>query len=535
MSIKQKLIIGSIIGISLTASSCKKYLDVNKDPNVLKNPTVDVLLPTSEVYIANAMGIDMEINGSIWAQYWTQNPNSSQYRQLEQYQPTADVYDYPWTNLYIAGEDLFQLDKLAASQNKKQYMAIDILLRAYLFQVLTDAFGDVPFTEALRGQIQDGGITSPHYDPQQLIYKGILAYIDRADSLINPNDPSTPGADDLIYGGNMNQWQKFANTLRLRVLMRLSEKDPGTAQAGIAALYSSGAAFLGSGDDAQVNFTTTAGSRNPLYTQEVQLGNTQNVVGSKTCIDSMNSNNDYRAYVFYEALSNGLVAGIAQGNYSQPANPGTYSIPSQYVGADANNSASATAPVKLLTEYESLFLQAEASARGWAPAGMDSSLFYQGIQANIQAYASAFAAQNILLADTAGLSSGNGFVLPNGDTLRTPVYLTPSYAYYAYVKGDTLFGISPAYWSQYPSGGTLNDKLRFIITQKWFSMCGNQGFEAWTEWRRTGYPDFFVISKNSIIGNVFPRRFIYPNTSLTTNLNFPGVKSVTTKVWWDVR
>jgi len=509
MSIKQKLIIGGIIGISITASSCKKYLDVNKDPNVLRNPTVSVLLPTSEVYIANAMGIDMEINGSIWGQYWTQNPNSSQYRQLEQYQPTADVYDYPWANLYIAGEDLFQLDKLAASQNKKQYMAIDILLRAYLFQVLTDAFGDVPFTEALKGQSEDGGITSPHYDPQQLIYKGILAYIDRADSLINVNDASTPGTDDLIYGGNMGQWQKFANTLRLRVLMRLSEKDPGTAQAGIAALYASGAAFLGNGDDAQVNFTTTAGSRNPLYTQEVQLGNTQNVVGSRTCIDSMNSNNDYRAYVFYEPLANGLVVGITQGNYSQPANPGTYSIPSQYVGADANNSVSATAPVKLITGYESLFLQAEAIARGWAT-GNDDSLFYQGIQASFEDYNSAFN-------DVIGLSADASlFVYINGDTTTTPV--TP-----------------PGYWTQYPVGGSIQNKVRFIITQKWFAMCGNEGFEAWTEWRRTGYPDFFVFSKNSIIGNVFPRRFIYPNTSLTTNLNFPGVKSVTTKVWWDAR
>ncbi|HNB82789.1 MAG TPA: SusD/RagB family nutrient-binding outer membrane lipoprotein, partial [Chitinophagaceae bacterium] len=86
----------------------------------------------------------------------------------------------------------------------------------------------------------------------------------------------------------------------------------------------------------------------------------------------------------------------------------------------------------------------------------------------------------------------------------------------------------------YPVGGTMEEKIRHIITQKWFAMCGNQGFEAWTEQRRTGYPDFFVQSVNSLIGAKKPARFLYPTEEINLNANFPGLKTVDTRVWWDV-
>ena len=91
-----------------------------------------------------------------------------------------------------------------------------------------------------------------------------------------------------------------------------------------------------------------------------------------------------------------------------------------------------------------------------------------------------------------------------------------------------------ANWGLYPTGGSETDKIRHIVTQKWFSMCGNQGFEAWTEQRRTGYPDFLIQSVNSLIGSKRPARFVYPTEEINLNANFPGLKSVDQKVWWDV-
>ncbi|MGN6566858.1 MAG: SusD/RagB family nutrient-binding outer membrane lipoprotein [Flavipsychrobacter sp.] len=508
MSIKKAFIIATTIGITIASSSCKKYLDVNKNPNVADTVTPNLLLPSAEVYIGSAMGVNMQIFGSIWAQYWTQNPNSSQYRTAENYQPNSNDFDYPWNLFYSsAGEDLVRLQQIAASQSKKQYQAIALLLQAYEFQVITDAWGDVPYTEALKGLQSQGHITNPHYDAQKVVYNGILSMINQAQGLIDPSDPTVPGGDDLIYGGDMTKWKKFANTLQLRVLLRLAYKDPATAQAGIAALYATSPSFLDKNEDAQINYTSTAGNKNPLYSEAAVLNYTQNVVASQTCIDSMNSNNDYRLAAFYYPGSTGFV-GIRQGNYNQLVSAGTYAVPSSYVGANFQDANSATAPVKLLTGYESKFLQAEAVVRGWA-SGDAQQLFIDGITANFL--------------DNTWVSSYNDIF-----------GVTADYALNSYLNGDTSAGVPPAYWGQFPTGGTMEQKLRHIITQKWFCMCGNEGFEAWTEWRRTGYPDFFVVSTTNLTGGKFPRRFLYPFAEVTENANFPGIIPVTTPVWWDI-
>jgi Starch-binding associating with outer membrane len=537
MSINRKIVITAAMGLALGVSSCRKFLDVNQNPNVSDKATVQTLLPAAQLYVASTVGVDFQINGSIWGEYWTQDPNASQYRSVEQYAPGQDYFSTPWANLYSAAENFYQLYKIADSQHKKQYKAIALVMKAYTFQLITDAWGDAPYRYALKGQIVDSNITNPKYDSQKVIYNGILANIDSALKLMNPNDPVTPGADDLVYGGNMTKWQKFAYTLKLRIYMRMSQIDPVKAQAGIVALYATpGFKLIGEGDDAKIKFGSSTANKSPLYAEasSTVLSGVQNLVGSSTCIDSMNSNGDYRGYIFYESLSNGSLAGIAQGDYGTTALPTSFSIPSPYVAGDANNSASANAPVMLLTSYESFFLQSEAVARGWAP-GDDSALFVQGIHASFFAYSDAYNDMNLLWADTTG-----GFTLPDGfTTLSAPVYLTADFAFYSYLFGDTTYvtpaGIPvPSYWGSYSRSWSVTEKVRHIITQKWFSMCGNQGFEAWTEKRRTGYPDFFVVSKNSLIGNNYPKRFLYPTSESTRNVHFPGLAPITSKEWWDL-
>jgi hypothetical protein len=475
----------AIIGIGLLvgAAGCKRYLDVNQTPNVAHDAPVSVVLPSTEIYLASAMGVEMQINGSIWAQYWTQSPVASQYKTLEQYQPSATSYDRVW-ELFYSSElaDLKYIEKTATAQHLKQYVAISKLLQAYTFQVLTDAWGDVPYTQALKGAPEDGGITSPAYDQQQAIYTSLLGTVDSAIALIDPNDAAAPTSDDLIYGGDMNKWLLFANTLKLKMYLRFSEKNPAFAQAGIAALAASKAKFIDAGDDALINFSSTAGSQNPLYAEEVALGGIQNLVASKTVVDSMVANNDARVLQFFTGTT-----GIKQGNYNVQASA---SSPSSLVGALANDASSATAPVKFITSYESLLLQSEAVARGWL-SGDAKDLFGQAIVANYVAY---------------GLTDA-----------------------------DAGSYIDSTYWGTYPTSGTVQQKVRHIITQKWFCMCGNQGFEAWTEWRRTGYPNFFTVSVTSLITpGKFPRRFFYPNDELTRNNKFPGQKAITDPVYWDV-
>ena len=151
---KTKIIsILTLIALSTSFVGCKKFLDVNNNPNIANNPNVELVLPSAQVAIASVMGAPFQINGSFWAQHWTQSPLASQYKNFDQYQVSSDEYNRPWRNLYAGAlTDLKYVYNKAKAEDKKQYMAISRLMSAYTFQVLTDAFGDIPFTEALKGK-----------------------------------------------------------------------------------------------------------------------------------------------------------------------------------------------------------------------------------------------------------------------------------------------------------------------------------------------------------------------------------------------
>lgn len=504
MLINKNIVLAVSAGLLLGAGSCRKFMDVNDNPNVAKVAKVEQLLPAAQLYVGSAVGVDLQISGSIWAQYWTQSPSGTQYIPFDNYTPGQDHFATAWKNLYAGASNFYQLYNVADSQYKKQYKAISMLMRAYTFQVIADGWGNAPFTQALRAQTNAGGYVNPAYDSQRVIYTGVLAYIDSALKLVNPGDGSRPGTDDLIYGGDMNRWRKFGNTLKLKALLRISAIDPSRVQKLADTFFMSNPDFLGMGDDAKINYGYSSTNQNPLYAElsAKNFGGVQNLAGSKTCIDSMNANSDPRVDLFYQSTITGLRAGIVQGAYNVPTEWGTYSIPSPVLGADAQNGSSANASVNLMTSAESYFLQAEAAVRGWWNGGADATLFNQGVAASFNSYGSQIIA-------TLGVS--------------------PNAAAAAYLGGG-------GYWTVYPTGGTADEKLRHILTQKWFAMCGNQGFEAWTEWRRTGYPDFLAIPLNSQLGTQHPVRFLYPTIETATNSNFPssGLLPITEKVWWDV-
>jgi len=472
-----------VVGV-VAGTGCKKFRDVNVDPNNAADVSVELLLPAAQADIAQVYGGKLQIIGSVWSQYWTQNPNASQYRELDQYQPDASFASNAWDEPYSGAlKDLDQIIKKAGT--KTNYAAIAKILKGYTYQLITDQFGDAPFTEALKG---DEGITSPKYDSQETIYNGIIALVTEGRDELN-GESAAPGSDDLIYHGDLALWQKFANTLLLKIYMRLSERNPSLAQSGIAALEATEIGFLDEGEGAEIHYINEAGNFNPLYSEmnNAVIGGIQNLIASKTVIDSMLSNEDPRIGVFFTPVGGNFVA-LEQGFFNTSSPAASYATPSPAVGGDADQDASAEAPVKLLTTYESQFLQAEAVARGWLT-GDAAELFTKGIIFNMSEY---------------GLG-----------------------------EEDITTYLDNAYWAQFPTSGTTEDQIRHIITQKWFSMCGNQGIEAWSEWRRTGYPEFFTISRASRIGNQFPVRLPYPDDESSNNLNFPGQKLVTDKVWWD--
>jgi hypothetical protein len=529
------------VGI-LAGTGCKKFRDVNVDPNNAADVTVELLLPSAEADIATVYGSKFQVIGGVWGQYWTQNPNSSQYRELEQYQINAAFASNAWNEMYSVGlKDLDQIIKKAGT--KKNYAAIAKILKGYAYQMLTDQFGDIPFSEALKA---DEGISSPKYDSQEDVYNGIIAMVTEGRDELDADSPA-PGSDDLIYHGDLELWQKFANTLLLRVYMRLSAVAPTVAQQGIAAIDATGIGYLAEGESAEVHYFNEAGNFNPLYSEmkNATIDGIQNLIASKTTIDSMNANNDLRLYAFYTPAAAGFVA-LDQGFYNINPAAASYATPSPAVGADADDATSALAPVRLLSDYESLYLQAEGVVRGWLT-GDDQDLFERGIAANYKAYSGRF---NNLIGDLLPSIVADSLATSDTTGIAQTVFFNVDYIIHTYIKGDDdiihpqpeyqlyLEGdpvtVTPAsYWGTYPSAGTTQEKIRHIITQKWFSMCGNQSIEAWSEWRRTGFPNFFVISRNSRIGNVFPVRVPYPDDEVSNNQKFPGQKQVTDKVWWD--
>ena len=482
LNIKNKwllLMIAACIGFT----GCKKFLDTNDNPNLSSNASAELLLPVVQAATGHALGNPLQIHGGIWAQHWTQNPTASQYRSLDQYSVTTTAFDRTWRMLYSdATQDIQEILTLTqGKQQFNQYTAIALIMKAYTFQLATDAFGDVPLTQAATPNI-----TNPVYTPQQEIYDSILAYVNRAISLIDTDAEVTPGTDDLIFQGDMEQWLRFANTFKLRALLRMSQVAPQKAIAGIQTLNNAG--FLE--EDAEIHYTLVGGNQNPLFSEILELGRTQNLVASETVTKFMTQNKDPRADVFFNRYVNTTthidsIIGIPQGSFR--TNTRVLSFPSPVVGANGQNDQSANAPVKFMSGAESYFLQAEAVVRGWLSVGKPAStLFQEGIQASFASY------------NVPGLTN----------------YLATA----------------PA--AQWPSGTTA--QIRAVIIQKWLAMTGNQGFEAWTEWRRTGYPDFFTVSKASALGdNRMPARLLYPSSEVTRNLNFPGIKLIYETVWWD--
>ncbi len=471
---------GVLTALSITLAGCSKFLDVNDNPNQTTEALPSLVLPSAQAAIGIVLGNTYQVYGSMWSQYWTQNRSSSQYKIIDQFLLQGSGFDRPWQLLYADGmEDLQLIINQSNAEPVKQYGAIATILKAYELQMLTDAFGDIPNKEALQGEQQS---LNPHYDSQESVYDSIFALINRGISMIDANSEYVPGDEDLIFQGDMDKWEAFGNTLKLRAYMRLSEVNPTKAQAGIATL--AGKTFLT--EDASINYTSTGGNQNPLFAEMVGLGRTQNLVASETAVNQMKALSDPRLLAFYQnAAGTTTVNPIPQGSFNVPPSASyPLSLPSPNTGAAPRSAASALAPVKFMSAAESYFLQAEAAARGWL-AGDARGLYEDGITAS-------FAAYNV-----------------------TPgAYITTAVA-------------------AFPATG-LAAQVKAIITQKYFAMNGNQGFEAWSEWRRTGYPDFFVRSvESSLPAGQFPARFLYPNTELTRNPNFPGAKVVTDKVWWD--
>ncbi len=327
-------------------------------------------------------------------------------------------------------------------------------------------------------------IVAPHFNTGEEVYDLMIKDLDDALSKdLATSLGSNPGNDDLIFSGNMDKWTQFANTLKLKIFMR----QTGSSRASIAnagiTALLNGGTSFLNEDAAMKVFKDEINQSNPLYEYVVRRLNVATNLRMSTTLSSFLTENSDERKGSYYNSGNAL----NQGDYNSTAGAGTI----------ATVKLSATTPVFLMTKEESLLLQAEALERFKSGVGA-KALYDAAVTANFQRY-----------------------------SLSAATLLNGAYAY--------------------PSSGTFDTKLEAIITQKWISSFPGNGFEAFFETNRTGYPKTSTVpqsnasyvpgqlaySANGSTAGQFPKRIAYPLTERNPNPNCPALVPITTKVWWN--
>lgn len=505
---KKLIIYTMLLSVAMVAGSCKKELDINKDPNnpPLENAEPNLLFPAGVASTAGMVGGELAIVGGIWSQLWTQSVTSNQYKNIDAYQVTRSDFNNSWDELFSGAlADYNLLLRIAKERKDWNFVLMGTVMKAYTYQVLVDLYDQVPYTEAMQGEAN----LTPKFDGGEAVYNALLAEIDSALSKdFTAKTNTLPGPSDVLFPVPVNdpflldKWIAFANTLKLKMYLRMINAKPDVAATEIRKLYNEGATFLA--EDAMLNFYVDQPDKsNPLYEENFRrLNTTTNIRLSMTFYSWLATHNDPRLNAYFDIGPGGAVA-INQGDFNNPStNPwGTASVLTPYP----------TAPVYFISLAESYFLQAEAVERYFNGAGPNGTTGKQLYDAGVTA---AFA--------QLGLTPGT--------------LLTGDYAY--------------------PVAGTLAQKIEAIIVQKWASVSNSHSLEAFFDKNRTGYPrtspvysnstdgkswaanytpGYWVYPKNAVTNGQFVKRFVFPDSEIRANPNVPALVSPTTPVWWAIK
>lgn len=493
----------------MTGASCENYLDVNEDPNnpSSENVNPEIVLAATQVYTYNVLGGSVSpINpnvvvgnmnqlGNLMMNNWTRDvgaSNSSYYFNEHTYNVTSDFYSEIFENLFLRTSN-YTFIQQTEKPGYGNYIAIAKILKSFYFQYLVDLYGDIPYSEAHKR----GNNLTPRYDDDLNIYRDLIVQLDQAIFLINNPAPGTlnPGANDVMLNGDMDMWEKFANTLKLRILIRESGRTASAAyvSAQMNALQNSGAQFLGPNDNVKINpgYNPTTNQQNGfasmfLTTNDTFKNNWSSTAATKYTINYLLDTNDTRIGKIYSATTAG--PGTYNGHQQGDVLNTSTNYPVSHVGTGLLTNSSQDGIV--FTAAESLFLQAEAVQKGYL-SGSSQSLYESGITESFK-----------LL----GLTS------------------TDASNYYS--QAINLVG-----WSS-----SAGNEIEAIINQKWIALNGINGAETWIENTRTGFPSHVPLSTVAP-GSSRPIRLLYPSSEIAGNTaNVPQQnesEAFTSKIFWN--
>lgn len=492
--------LGTALALGLVSCDADKLTKVNVDPN---NPTS---APPAAVFTF-ATRISMQrwfgsnpVNHRgpvLTAQHLAQvqYPDEDQYLRLD-----AATTEASFLGAYFSELKNFQsvVDAGTAEPARPLFYGPALVMRSLIFGYVTDTWGDVPYSQALRGDDAAGTI-QPAYDAQKDIYTGLFSDLAKAvNDMAAGAGSANLGAADPIYGGSALRWQRFANSLRARHAMRLANVDPTTARTQLnAAIAAPGGLIASNADNAQMNWPGDGVYDNPWSVNN--KGRDDHRL-SQTLMNQMLPYNDPRIPVYaqptaddptkYAGMPNALTASEAA-NYSNiSSRPGLVFYSTIRFCPGCSSLPGASFPSFILTYAEVSFILAEAAERGWI-AGSAAAYYEQGIRASMAQWG-----------------------------------VTSSAAIDAFVADP---GIAYA-------GGTAG--LRQIALQKWIALYSD-GVQPWAEWRRTCVPLTLKPGPAAVI-NTVPRRFQYPPRETAVNaaaveaaVARQGADEFTSRMYWD--
>ncbi|MBC8152433.1 MAG: SusD/RagB family nutrient-binding outer membrane lipoprotein [Bacteroidetes bacterium] len=490
----------------LFATSCdNEFEQINNNPNVPTQVSADLLLAgvlrnTINDQVNEAWGI-----GNIVIQHTAkiQFVNEDRYLWGER----SGV----WNSVYGNMRNVQNIIDLATVSQQNNYLGVALIWKSWLYSLATDAYGDIPYTDATKAKSE--GVYTTKYDTQESVYTGILADLARANDLLGTSPEVLSG--DILFGGgtaSLARWKKLANSLRLRALMRISNKR--NVSADLQAILADAAKtpiMTSNVDNAALTYQATAPNQWPLYGSRV--GSFDEFRASKSLVDRLSALNDPRLPVFarpverpsaagkveYVGVPNGLGDTPALNFNGGPQGVSRVGLPFACLVCSTPAPVSNVARGLVMTYAEVQFLLAEAREKNLITTGSAETYYLNGIRANMDYYKA---------------------IVPTEYSIN----VTPSADYF------TQAGVAYT--------GTTQEKLQKIGTQKWIALLFN-GLEAWFDWRRTGIPTV-TPGPDNLNGNKVPVRYPYPQseqslngTNRTEAVARQGTDDLNTPVWWD--
>jgi hypothetical protein len=451
-----------IIGFTLLVASlgaCKKYEDFQTNPNLPSTATPALLLT--------------RICYSVF--YYDNTSADFSDRHLTYYERGNSNVDYSWTagsfDNYNVLRQVMQMDSLAVASGQSQYRGLTKFFRALLFSELTEIFGDIPYSQALKAVSEN---FEPQYDSQESIYQGLLQELEEANALLDNSKGKING--DIIYNGEASQWKRLVNAFRLRLLIHLSKKE-SNANLNIKSQFQSIISdptkyplLRGNEDNAQLVFNASATDN--YYPDYGYLSLATAVSMEKGFVKILRDHKDPRLFAMAEPVSGlpanvfssyeGVDAGLTTAD-QQTASANASRIKARYYTDKINE------PWILMGYAEQEFIIAEAISRNWITgAGTAQEHYENGITASMRFY---------------GISDAS----------------------IASYLAEPTVAFNPA------------NALNLIAIQKYIAMFMNSGWEAFMEQRRTDIPELSV-GPGTYNDMKVPKRWLYPQSEYDYNL-----------------